>query len=598
MVYLTASPTYTVLTHGMTARLSAKHMQWQFAAPVHAELVTSIAHQCHLSPWLARIIVGRGYTTASMVNDFLARSDPHHDPLIMHDMTKAAQRIIQAITTQEPMAVYGDFDADGITATSLICDALRQLGAHIAPYIPHRTGEGYGLNTSAIDRLAASGVRLLLTVDCGISNKAEVAYAQSLGLDVVVTDHHTPPDDLPVATAVVNPRLAFCPYPDKGLVGVGVAYKLVQAIGQLGMPLPSHAMYELLDLVALGTIADLGPLTGENRAFVADGLVCMAQSMRPGIIALRQVAGLDGMRINADDVAFKLAPRINAAGRLDDAAPAYELLLASDIATATQYATTLNDINTQRQQFTKALQERIAADVVQIGRHHDTIIVHADPDAHAGLVGLVAARIADQFARPTIIIEQGIPTSRGSARAAGMLNMVEALRNCGVDFVKMGGHAAAAGFTIETRAIDDLRQALLSYAEANNITTGIRTLTIDCELDAAELDMTILTDITALEPCGQHNSTPNFLTRYCRVISARTICGDGKHLQLKLDMAGHSVTAIAWGEGHQVTHFDRIKAIDVVYQPHLNEWNGKRELRLDIRDFRSARGPTAPPYAQ
>lgn len=596
MVYLASLPTCTPVHNRMTARLSVKHMQWQFGAPAEPVLVSHIAQQCHLSPWLARVIVSRGYTTTTAVNDFLARSDPHHNPLLMHGMPQAAQRIIAAITAQEAMAVYGDFDADGITATSLICAAFRQLGANIAPYIPHRTSEGYGLNTSAIARLAASGVRLLLTVDCGISNKDEVAYAQSLGMDVIVTDHHSPPDELPETLAVVNPRLPFCPYPDKGLVGVGVAYKLVQAIGQLGMPLPDHAMYELLDLVALGTIADLGPLTGENRALVADGLVCMAQSIRPGIVALRHVAGLDGMSINADDVAFKLAPRINAAGRLDDAAPAYELLLASDLNAALNYATTLNDINIQRQQYTKALQERIASDILQIGRHTDTIIVHADPEAHAGLVGLVAARIADQFARPTIIIEQGIPTSRGSARSAGMINMVEALRGCGVDFVKMGGHAAAAGFTIESSAIDDLRRALLQYAADNHITTGIRTLTIDSELDAAELDMTILTDITVLEPCGQHNATPNFLTRNCRVISARTIGSDNRHLQLKLDMAGRVVTAVAWGEGHTVAHFDRIKAIDIVYQPQLNEWNGKRELRLDIRDFRSARGPDAPPY--
>ena len=424
-----------------------------------------------------------------------------------------------------------------------------------------------------------------------------MAHAYTRGLDVIVTDHHTPPEDLPIATAVVNPRLPFCGYPDKGLVGVGVAYKLVQAIGQLGMPLPHHAMYALLDLVALGTVADLGPLTGENRALVHQGLICLAQSQRPGIRALIHVAGLDGLPINAGDVGFKLAPRINAAGRLDNAAPAYELLLTNDPEVARTQAQFLNDINIERQQQTKALQERIATDIQAIERHQDAIIVHDDPHAHAGLVGLVAARLADQFSRPTIIIERGIPHSRGSGRAGGLIDLVSALRNCGVEFIKMGGHAAAAGFTIDSDAIDHLRQSLNDYAAAHHIAGGVRILPIDAELDPATLDMSILTDLAALEPCGQHNNAPLLLTRNCRVISARTMGSDNRHLMLKLDIAGRVVTAVAWGEGESARHFERIKAIDIVYQPQLNEWQGRRELRLELKDFRSARGADAPPHA-
>ncbi|MBM4414180.1 MAG: single-stranded-DNA-specific exonuclease RecJ, partial [Chloroflexi bacterium] len=512
-----------------------------------------------------------------------------------HDMRTAALRLIHAIDHHEHIAVYGDFDADGITATSLMCDALRQLGGHVAPYIPHRTSEGYGLNNAAIDRLVDSGVRILLTVDCGISNSDEVAHAQARGIDVIITDHHTPPAVIPQAVAVVNPNQAHCPYPDKGLVGVGVAYKVIEAIGVLGKALSNNAMYDLLDLVALGTIADLGPLIGENRSFVHRGLQCMRYSQRPGIQALIRSAGVDPRSLTAEDVGFKLAPRINAAGRLADAEPAYELLLADDIVIASQRAQLLNDLNQTRQQQTRELQERLARDIEAHGYHHDRIIVHADPEAHAGLVGLVAARIADQFARPSVIIEESVALARGSARSGGMINMIEALRNCGATFVKVGGHAAAAGFTIATDQIATLRQRLNDYAQAHHIEVGTRQLAIDCELAAVELDMAVLNDIALLEPCGQRNPQPNILTRDCRVLGVRTIGSDQQHLQLTLEVAGQRVTAMAWGEGTWAPHFTRISHIDIVYQPQLNEWNGKRELRLNVRDFRSARGPLADP---
>ncbi len=579
----------------MSTRLSAKNMRWQFVPAPAADTVHELARATRIRPWLAQILAGRGLNEPHQITAFLQHHDDAHDPFLMHDMQRAAERLIQAIDSHEQIAVYGDFDADGITATSLMCDALRQLGAHVAPYIPHRTSEGYGLNIAAIDRLVDSGVQLLLTVDCGISNAPEIAHAQSRGIDVVVTDHHTPPDELPRAYAVVNPNQAHCTYPDKGLVGVGVAYKLVEAMGRLGKALSRNAMDDLLDLVALGTIADLGPLLGENRSLVHRGLQCMRYSQRPGIQALIRSAGVDPRTLNAEDVGFKLAPRINAAGRLADAEPAYELLLAEDIFVASQRAQLLTDLNQTRQQQTRELQERLAHDIQQHNYHHDLIIVHADPDAHAGLVGLVAARIADQFARPSVIIEESMPVSRGSARSGGMINMIEALRECGATFVKVGGHAAAAGFTIAHDQIPILRQRLNIYAAAQHIEVGMRSLTIDCELAPIELDMAILNDIALLEPCGQRNPHPNILTRDCHVISARTIGSEQQHLQLKLEVAGQSVTAVAWGEGTWAPHFQRITQIDIVYQPQLNEWNGKRELRLNIRDFRSARGPNADP---
>ena len=594
MIYLLANPT----TWGsfMSTPPTAHKMQWQFMPSLATPAVHALAQSCHITPFLAQIIASRGYTEPSTVSDYLGHVAPNHDPLAMHDMRIAAQRIIRAITEAQPIAVYGDFDADGITATSLICDAFRQLGANIAPYIPHRTNEGYGLNHDAIERLWRSGVQVLLTVDCGISNREEVAHARALGLDVIVTDHHHPPAELPVATAVVNPHLPFCHYPDKGLVGVGVAYKLVAAIGALGMPLPTHAMTDLLDLVALGTIADLGPLHGENRAYVQSGLAVMARGQRPGIAALLEVSGVAPAELRAEDVAFRLAPRINAAGRIYDAEPAYRLLLADSVSDAQTWARQLDQFNSDRQQQTRALQERIATDIQAINRHLDPVIVHADPDAHAGLVGLVAARIADQFARPTIIIEHKIPHARGSARSANMIDMIGALRNCGVPFLQVGGHAAAAGFHIESANIDALRAALITYAGQHQLPIGVRTLTIDCEVPATAIDMQLYAELAALEPTGQRNPAPVLLTRNCRVISAKTMGADGRHLMLKLDLAGRAFSAVAWHDGALAVHFNRITHVDIAYQMHLNVWNGRQELRLDLRDFRSARGADAPPH--
>lgn len=583
----------------MTTRLSLKHMHWRLAPEAPPTALADIAAECRVSPFLARLLYARGYTTGTAARDFLACRDPLHDPLLMHDMRAAAQRIIDAIHDGESIAVYGDFDADGITATSLLTDALGQLGARVAPYIPHRTAEGYGLNHEAMHHLAQSGVKLLVTVDCGISNVSEVALARDLGMDVVVTDHHTPPAELPVATAVVNPKLPDCPYPDKGLVGVGIAYKLVCAIGALGMPLAPSALTNLLDLVALGTVADLGPLTGENRSLVARGLRVLAASQRPGIKALIAVAGVSPAALKSDDIGFRLAPRINAAGRLDDAVPAYELLLTDDFLEAQTKAALLNETNIERQHQTKLLQERVAAAVAARAAtaELDRIIVHADPDAHAGLVGLAAARIAEQFARPAIIIERGEPHSRGSARSGGMINMVEALRGCGAPFVKMGGHAAAAGFTIETAAIDELAAKLNAYALAHDVQVGVRTLHIDEELPHDAVTIALVDELAQLEPCGHSNPAAVFLVRNCRVIAAQTMGADNKHLRLKLDLAGRVLTAIVWGEGQHSHHFTRIPAVDIVFHPQRNEWNGRVEVQLILHDLRSARPRDAEPHA-
>jgi single-stranded-DNA-specific exonuclease len=584
----------------MTTRLSLKQMHWELAPIAPTAHIDALAQGSHISPFMARLLYGRGFTTVPAIQHFLACRDPHHDPLLMHDMRAAAQRVITAIHEQEAIAVYGDFDADGITATSLICDAFGQLGANIAPYIPHRTAEGYGLNHEAMHRLAQSGVKLLVTVDCGISNVSEVALARELGMDVIITDHHAPPAELPVATAVVNPKLPYCPYPDKGLVGVGIAYKLIEAIGQLGMPLSSEQMTNLLDLVALGTVADLGPLQGENRSLVARGLHVLANSQRPGIRALIAVAGITPSALKADDIGFKIGPRINAAGRLEDAVPAYELLLTEDFLEAQVKAQHLNETNIERQHQTKLLQERVAAALA--AQHatpdaYDRIIVHADPDAHAGLVGLAAARIAEQFARPAIIIERGEPHSRGSARSGGMINMVEALRQCGAPFVKMGGHAAAAGFTIESTHIDTLRRLLNEYAAKNDIQVGVRTLHIDCEVPHDAVSLDLVNELAQLEPCGHSNHSAVLLARNCRVISAQSMGSDNKHLRLKLDLAGRVMTAIVWGEGAHSHHFTRIPAVDIVFHPQRNEWNGRVEVQLILHDLRSARPRDAAPQA-
>ncbi|MBC8076799.1 MAG: single-stranded-DNA-specific exonuclease RecJ [Chloroflexales bacterium] len=568
--------------------MSARRKRWVQRPAAPADFANAIA----CPPVVATLLYQRQQHDPDAVRAFL-ESDYRtlHDPLLMKGMPEASARIAQAIATGEQMAVYGDYDTDGVTSVALLMQVIPALGGNLVPYIPHRTREGYGLNDEAVDRLITAGTRLLITVDCGISNAHEVARARERGLDVIVTDHHTPPDTLPdAAFAVVNPKQPGCPYPYKQLVGVGIAYKLVQALVRQGLRLPLRGR-ELLDVVAVGTVTDMGPLNGENRVLVRHGLDALNSTQRPGLRALIEVCGLSQGQLTAGDIGFGLGPRINAAGRLDDAVRSYNLLLASDYAQAKNLAQELNETNRQRQVLTKQVQQQARAQAEAEGSTDDRVVVIAGEGFPAGVVGLVAGRLVEDLGRPVLLLERGEETSVGSARSIPAFNMIEALKTCGDLFVRYGGHSMAAGFTIANDQIDVLRQRLNALASAQlSEDQLVPQLDIDVELPLAALDWDLLRALQMLEPYGQGNPQPVLMARKVRVVSARTVGAERQHLKLQLgDGNGlRPLDAIAFRLGHLAEPLLRHPLIDVAFTLEQREWNGDKSLQINVKDFRRA----------
>ncbi|MDW8404621.1 single-stranded-DNA-specific exonuclease RecJ [Chloroflexus sp.] len=566
--------------------MSARRQRWEIHPPAPATFIEHLG----LHPLLATLLYQRGLRDPAAASAFLAAdyASGLHDPFQMRGMAEAAARIVTAIDRGELMAVYGDFDVDGVTAVALLTQAISAMGGRIRPYIPHRAREGYGLNNVAIGQLAADGVRVLITVDCGISNYAEVLEANRLGIDVIVTDHHHPPAELPPALAVVNPRQPDCAYPFKGLVGVGIAFKLVQALARYGKRPANLRGRDMLDLVALGTVADMGPLLDENRVLVRAGLTALNETSRPGVRALIAAAGLTPGLIDSGAIAFALAPRLNAAGRLADARRAYELLLADDRAAADRLAAELNATNRERQALTRQLQTLAEELVAQSGRAEQPLIVLANPDFNAGVIGLVAARLAETYHRPVVVIEQGADTSRGSARSIPGFSIIDLFDQCADLFVRYGGHAAAAGFTIATSRIPALEQRLLALGRQHLRDEQLAPrLMIDAVLPLADLSWELYVSIQQLEPFGQGNPQPTLMAPNVTVLDPQPT-SDGAHLRMRVRAGNNVFEAIGFHFGRFAEALQRHPAIDLAYQLAVDEWNGQRRMRLLVRDFRRA----------
>jgi len=568
--------------------MSARRKRWDVKPPAPPDL----ARRLGVSPLLATLLHQRELGDPAAAAAFLSADyrTSLHNPLLLKGMPEAAARVAKAVRDRELIAIYGDFDSDGVTAVTLLTQALRAMGGDVRPYIPHRTREGYGLNNLAVDRLADDGVRLLITVDCGVSNVAEVAQAQARGVDVVVTDHHSPPTELPPALALVNPRQPGCEYPYKHLVGVGIAFKLIQALTKLGLRPGELRGRDMLDMVALGTVADMGPLTGENRALVKAGLEAINATQRPGLTALLAVAGLVPGAVDSTAIAFMLGPRLNAAGRLDDARRAYDLLLADDAAGAMALARELNETNRARQELTKDVVAAARELAEAEGRQEQRIVVLAGEAFPAGVVGLVAGKLAEEWGRPVLLIERGPAESRGSARSVPGFNIVEALRSCEELFVRYGGHAAAAGFTIPTARLGELeeRMAAIGAAELRDEMLVPR-LAIDAVAGLNELSWGLLEEIQQLEPFGQANPQPVLLSAGVHVVDARPRGADGQHLKLLLRKDGGPIhEAIAFRLGHLADALRRHSLIDVAYTLECNTWNGERRLQINVKDLRRA----------
>ena len=546
-------------------------------------------HSYGMSPMLAQVLHNRGFTTPQEAHEFINGQDTRHNPFQLTDISKAVGRIRQAIKSDEPIVVYGDFDADGVTSTTLMVQGLRALGARsVKAYIPNRVDEGYGLNIEAIDKLSGRGCKLIITVDCGIRSIEEVAYAKKQKLDVIVTDHHSLGPELPDAYAVINCKRPG--YMEDMLAGVGVAYKLIEALLQAEMNngrsgKPPLNLESLLDLVAIGTVADLMPLNRlENRSLVAKGLEVLRRAERPGIRALLDVAQIAPENVDTGSIGFALGPRINAAGRLADAMQAYELLSAESYDKALPLAMRLQELNVLRQEKTRQAQDVIRAQI------EDTtgvpLIFASHESLESGIVGLVAGRMVEEYFLPAIIMEQGPEESRASCRSIHGFDITGALDQCQHLLVRHGGHALAAGFTVRNENIPALREMLTGIArQALHGKELMPTLEIDAVLDVHQVDEALVEELRKLEPCGNANRPPVFMIRRAHLIEARTVGKEEKHLKLRVARAGQqALDAIGFNLGHKLPLLNGFA--DLAFTLEINEWRDRRTVQLKLEDVR------------
>lgn len=580
---------YVLLFVVMNQPTTIQRKKWQVAPPVPAQIEEKLAD---VEPILRQILYNRGIVEPEAVQAFLhGRYPGETDPFLLSDMDKAVARIEQALVDEETVVIYGDFDADGVTSTVLLTEALRGLGLprdKARPYIPDRVDEGYGLNMAALTKIKEEfGASLVISVDCGIRSVAEVEHANSIGLDMIVTDHHSLADELPPATAVINPKRPESAYPDNMLAGVGIAYKLAQALRQ---SLPNRAQYgrnDFLDLVAIGTVADLAPLLKENRTLVIEGLNELNSNQRPGIAALARVSRLDAGSYTAESIAFGFGPRINAAGRLAHAYDAARLLATNNSLDAERFAQALDNLNRQRQRLTTELTARAEALV----EPEASVLIAADANFVSGVVGLVASRLAEKYYRPAIVMEQGEEESRGSCRSIDEFHITDALDDVADLLVRHGGHAAAAGFTIRNENLPAFIERMTALAEEKLSSLELLpTVAIDTEIDLDEINMALYEELQKLEPTGIANPTPTFISRRVEVIHHKTVGQDGAHLQMRLSSTTGSkrqvIPAIAFRQGAWASHLPQF--VDVVYTINLNRWNGRTNLQLMIQDIKPA----------
>ena len=552
----------------------------EYSKPRVPEALTAAGY----SALLSAVLCLRGISSPDEAGAFLSGGDgPLIDPMLMLDMDRASARIRAAIDGGEKVAVYGDYDVDGITATCLLTDWLRSTGLDVVPYIPDRIEEGYGLNSAAVDHLKAAGVSLIVTVDCGITAVDEAAYAASMGIDMIITDHHECRNQiLPAAAAVVDPKREGCPYPNKELAGVGVALKLACAVD--GNCMADAEKYA--DLVAVGTVADVMPLTGENRRLVKMGLEKISGSPSVGIAALLDECGMGDRKLTAASIGFTLAPRLNAAGRLGKASTAARLLMASDAQTAAELAAELCELNRRRQ----SIETDIWADAngMLSGSEPNAPIVLASDSWHQGVIGIAASRLAEQYSLPAIMICLDGEKGKGSCRSYGGFNLFEALSACSEYLEGFGGHALAAGLTIKKENLGAFRTALDEYYKDN---TPEASPVLSCDLligDPSVLDMDGVSSLDQMEPYGNGNPKPVMCFSDALLTGVMPI-GGGKHLRLRIEAGGETFECIYFSCTQEELGLDSESRVDLAFTPQINEFRGRRSVQLVVCGIRPHR---------
>lgn len=538
----------------------------------NGENTVSFATDGRLPQFFCDILASRGFGSAEAAQAFLGDAPVLHDPLLMKGMEAALPRIRKALATGERILVYGDYDCDGVTATVMLYDYLENAGADVLYYIPQRQEEGYGLNCEAVRRIHAEGVNLMITVDNGISAAAEIAMATGYGIDVIVTDHHHPPAVLPVCTAIINPHQADCGYPFKGLCGAGVAFKLISALEDdtEGLLLDLYG-----DLLAIATMADIVPLVGENRFLAKAGLAIMANTQRPGIVALAQVAGVELESITGEQISFAIAPRINVTGRIDSVDLAVELLLTQDEAEAQQLANTINDLNTKRKEIEAVIVADIGALVTaQPDLVADRVLVIAGEGWHPGVIGITAARLVERYRKPCIILAQMESGElRGSARSVEGFSIIDAIAACGDQLYKFGGHPMAAGLSLAAEKLPALRAALAQYSAINYPEMPCLTQSVDSDISPADITLQNIALLDGMQPFGCGNPQPVPVLRGV-TLAGITPVGGGNHLRLSLTKGGSRVEVMCFSTTPDSFPIPIGTAVDCAVALSVNTYQG------------------------
>ncbi len=571
-----------------------------------------LSHQLGLLPITAALLYMRGCRTKEEAESFLScASFSFRDPFLLRDMSEAADRIVTAVRNGEKICIYGDYDVDGVTSTTTLLLYLRSRGADIGYYIPCRAGEGYGLSKKSVSKLHGDGYSLIVTVDTGITACEEAEYVKSLGMELVITDHHECHSRIPDACAVVNPRRPDSGYPFGELAGVGVVFKLVCALESRFSPEKSqfeisrYICDEYSDLIAIGTVADVMPLTDENRLIVRLGLGCLERNRRPGLVALLEKSGISlgdsvipgtkKRRADTSLIGYTIAPRLNAAGRIRDASAAVELLLTSSHSKAAAAALELCEINTERQEQEKLItmqaEEIIESDGLLGG--DNPVIVLARDGWHHGVIGIVASRITEKYNKPSILITYDGDNGKGSGRSVKGLNLVDALSSCSDYLVKFGGHELAAGLSIERGRVDDFRRAINEYA-AGHFSAGEddNALVADLELKGIEISLRLARELTLLEPCGVSNETPVFLLRDAEILEASPI-GGNRHTRLSVRSEGNTISAVLFGSSPDELEIFAGDRADLMFNLSINDFMNNQSVQLMVRNVRMNRNRRA-----
>ena len=559
--------------------------KWE-VRPLDKERAAAFAQTYGVPFFLAMLMNIRGLDDAAHLREFLGEGEPLSDPFLLKDMDKAAARITRAVDNMEKIAVYGDYDADGVTSTAMLYSYLETRGADVIFYIPQREGEGYGMNIGAVEYLKEQGVSLIVTVDNGISSVQEVARANELGIDVVVTDHHRPQEILPDAVAVVDAYRPDDTSPYKHFSGVGIAFKLLMALED-GAGDVEDLLEAYSDLAAIGTIGDIVPLTGENRTLIRAGLERLSQSDRPGVQALLENAGIAGKTLTSTNVAFTLVPRINATGRMGAPERAVRLLISGYEEEAEVLSEEICADNEERRRVEAEIAEAAFADIEAKGYMKDRVVVVDGENWHHGVIGIVASRVTERCGKPCMIISRGETEAKGSGRSIEGFSLFEAICACGDLLIKFGGHPMAAGITLKPENIEAFRKRINQYAAEHFPQMPTQTVTLDCKLNPAALSVSMAQSLTQLEPFGNGNPQPVF-GLFNLELSNVTPVGGGGHLRLTLEKNGAVITAMRFNTKPEELPYHIGDKIDLAVQLEAREFRGQPSLTVIVRDMKFA----------